>query len=349
MKKILPRQLWFFALHITFLYLGVGCRWQDSMQPEPDLKSTAALSGKGGNTPVSQHGSLKVVGQRIVNKSNQPVQLRGMSLFWSQWAFEFWNPSVIKTLAQDWQATVIRAAMGINEENSGYMFNKNVEKQRVKTVVNAAINEGIYVIIDWHDHHADKRQSEAIAFFSEMAETYGHYPHVLFEIFNEPVGVDWKTIKSYAEPVIKAIRAKGSQNIIIVGTPNWSQDVDVAAQDPLPFPNIAYTLHFYAASHKQTLRDKAEKAMNLGAALFVTEWGTCDYTGNGSLDLSESQNWLNFMDRHQISWAHWSLHNKPEAASALKRTSPRKTEGRWLEEDLTESGKFIKAAMNKKH
>ncbi len=303
-----------------------------------------ALQPKQGS-PVERHGALRVAGNKIVDKNNNPVQLKGMSLFWSQWAPEFWNSGVIATLANDWQSTVVRAAMGVNEQGSGYLFNKNDEKNKVKSVVESAIREGIYVIIDWHDHNAESRSEDAVAFFSEMAELYGKHPNVIFEIYNEPLGIQWKTIKSYAIPVINAIRAKGARNLIIVGTPMWSQDVDIAAEDPLKFENIAYTLHFYAASHRQELRDKAVKALNKGIALFVTEWGTCDFSGNGYIDLGESRKWIEFMDQHQISWANWSLHDKKESASAIKETSPRKTQGGWGEGDLTESGKFIRNAI----
>src|SRR5690606_41644798 len=54
---------------------------------------------------------------------------------------------------------------------------------------------------------------------------------------------------------------RSPDNLIIVGTPTWSQDVDVASNDPITgYSNIAYTLHFYAGTHGQFLRDKASTA-----------------------------------------------------------------------------------------
>jgi endoglucanase len=114
------------------------------------------------------------------------------------------------------------------------------------------------VIIDWHKEHrveAPTNETEAVAFFTQMATTYGAYPNVIFEIYNEPNGPQWPAVKAYAEIVIGAIRKTGSTNLIVVGTPSWSRDVDIAAVDPITdFKNIAYTLHFYAGSHRQCHR-----------------------------------------------------------------------------------------------
>lgn len=146
--------------------------------------------------------------------------------------------------------------MGV-DDGGGYLQDAASNKARVKTVVDAAIANDMYVIIDWHTHHAEQFQSQSIAFFQEMARTYGNDPHVIFEIYNEPLQISWSgTIKPYANAVISAIRAISPNNLIIVGTPWWSQNVDEASRDPITsFKNIAYTIHFYAGSHGQSLRE----------------------------------------------------------------------------------------------
>jgi endoglucanase len=200
------------------------------------------------------------------------------------------------------------------------------------------------VIIDWHDHHAQDHLAPAREFFTRMAKRYGASPAVLFEIYNEPMGADWPTVKAYAETIIAAIRAENARNLIIVGTPKWSQDVDVAAQSPLAADGgVAYTLHFYAATHKQWLRNKAEIALAAGLPLFVTEWGSCEANGSGVLDAAETATWLDFLNRHQISWANWALHDKAETSSALVPGTG--TKGPWPSEALTASGKLVKAAI----
>jgi endoglucanase len=261
-----------------------------------------------------------------------------MSLFWSHWSSQFWNKNVIATLKNDWKSTVVRAAMGVEE--GGYLTNPQAEKDRVKLVVEQAVSLGMYVIIDWHDHNADLHPESAVAFFSEMAGFYANTPNVIFEVFNEPVNQSWDQVKSYSETVIAAIRAKGAKNLVIVGSPMWSQRVDQAADNPIRASNVAYTLHFYAATHKQDLRDKAIYALNKGLALFVTEFGVCDASGNGAIDLAETDIWMAFMDKYKISWANWSVNDKAESASALKPGA--NVNGGWAAADLTVSGDYIK-------
>ena len=294
-------------------------------------------------SPVDQHGMLSVNGNKILDKSNNPVSLVGMSLFWSNtnWGGEeFYTEEVVDWLIEDWNITVIRAAMGV-DENGGYLSDES-NKDRVKKIVDKAIQEGIYVIIDWHSHHAHDYEQEAIDFFGEMAEAYGDYPNVIYEIYNEPMQISWaNTIKPYAESVISAIRAIDPDNLIIVGNSTWSQDVDIVSQNPIEDQiNIAYTLHFYAATHGQNLRDKAKVALDNGIALFVTEWGTVSANGDGAIDEAETSAWMDFLCEHAIGHCNWALNDKPEGASVLKEgASPL---GGWSINDLTTSGILVK-------
>merc|ERR1719410_1381219 len=293
-------------------------------------------------SPVECHGKLRVQGNKIVDKNGQPVQFKGMSYFWSQWQGQYWNAGTVGFLADNWGATLVRAAMGVDQ--GGYLSNPGGEKAKVMAVVDAAIARGIYVIIDWHDHHAEDHVQEAKTFFTEMAQRYGQYPNVIFETFNEPLQVDWSgVIKPYHDQLVPLIRSYAPDSIIVLGTKTWSQDVDEASYNPVQGSNLAYTLHFYAATHKQELRDKARTALNRGIALFVTEWGTCDASGDGNLDLSSSGTWLSFLNQHHISHANWAVSDKVEAASALRPGAS--TGGGWGDQDLTPSGSWIRAKL----
>ena len=305
-------------------------------------------------TPVDTHGQLSVKGNKIVDKNGDVVVLRGMSLFWSQAAEgrDFYNADVVNWLAEDWHANIIRIAMGVEGDwgpgAEAYLTNPEVHKQRVKTVVDAAIAKGIYVIIDWHDHNADKHQAQAIAFFEEMARLYGDKPNIIYETFNEPTSQSWSTVKRYSEAVIGAIRKHDSKNIIVVGTPKWSSEVDVASQDPIRgYENLAYSFHFYAsdAHHHQEYRQKADAALNNGVAVFVTEWGNSDASGDGALKRSNMDTFMNWMQERQLSWCNWSIVSKGESSAALKAGSFDKdgnfvhsasTQGGWSENDLSE-------------
>ncbi len=292
---------------------------------------------------VSTHGRLQVSGNRIVGAAHgRPVSLAGVSFGWSQWeAARFYNAGTVNWLKQDWNAQVVRAALGVHEEPGSYLQKPAANLKRVTAVIDAAIAADLYVIIDWHDHHAENHVDLAATFFSDMAKRYGRHPHVIYEIYNEPLAISWADkIKPYAEKVIAAIRAHDPDNLIVVGTPHWSQDVDIAAADPIRDPNVAYTLHFYAGTHKASLRAKAVKALNRGAALFVTEWGTCNADGKGPVDEKSTREWLAFMREHQLSHCNWAIYDKRETASIIAPRSSAK--GHWKESDLTPSGKFAR-------
>lgn len=290
---------------------------------------------------VKTHGRLHVKGNAIVGHDGQPVSLAGVSFGWSQWeARPYYNAEVVNWVKQDWNATIVRAALGVHP--TGYLAHPETEKARVCKVIDAAIAADLYVIIDWHDHHADQHPELAVAFFQEMARKYGRHPHIIYEIFNEPInGLTWaRDVKPYAEKVIAAIRAIDPENLIVVGTPNWSQDVEIAAADPIKAHNIAYTLHFYAGTHKQSLRDKAAQALDAGAPLFVTEWGTCDASGAGGFDVASTAEWMAFMRERKLSHCNWAIYDKTETAAIIVPGAS--TSGGWTDRDLTESGRLAR-------
>lgn len=288
---------------------------------------------------VSHFGKLQVQGTHLVDKNGNVVVLRGMSLFWSQWGPQFFNEECIKWLRDDWKCTVIRAPLAV--DHGGYLENPAEELQKIYRVVDACINLGIYVVVDWHDHEAEDHLEQAKTFFRTIANKYGDHPNIIYEIFNEPLNESWSdVIKPYSEAVITEIRNIDPDNIIVVGTPNWSQDVDAAAKDPLEFENIAYSLHFYTGTHRQSLRNKAIYAINNGLPLFVTEWGLSQADASGDIDYIETSMWMNFVNEYQLSWCNWSLTDKDETSSALKPGSD--VTGGWENIDLTPSGLFIR-------
>jgi endoglucanase len=294
-------------------------------------------------TPVEQHGRLSVDGPKIVDSTGSPVQLRGMSMFWSMWMPKYWNARAVKWMADDWKISLIRAAVGV-ENAGGWLLDTTSNATRLHEVVQAAVDNGIYVVIDWHDHTASQHPEEARAFFERAARRYGHLPNVIYEIWNEPVKVSWgDTVKPYAESIIASIRDIDPDNLILVGTPNWCQDVDSAAADPIKATNVAYTLHFYSGTHKTSYRDRARKAVAAGLPLFVSEWGTSKSSGTGTLDFVETNKWLGFLDSNHISWANWSVADKEETSAALKPNASRY--GGWSTDVLSESGNWVRALL----
>lgn len=325
-----------FILLVAFatLFAQSGCTSPAASVANPPAPAAPGI--------VSEHGRLQVAGNRIVGAHGRPISLAGVSFGWSQWeAARFYNAGTVNWLKQDWNASIVRAALGLHHEPGSYLQKPAANRARVTAVVDAAIAADLYVLIDWHDHHAEDRTDLAVAFFTDMAKRYGHLPNVIYEIYNEPLVISWPDkIKPYAEKVIAAIRAHDPDNLIIVGTPRWSQDVDVAAADPIKDPNLAYTLHFYAGTHKNSLRAKAEKALALGAALMVTEWGTCNADGKGPVDEASVREWMDFIRRHELSHCNWGIYDKRETASIVRPRAPAK--GGWKDSDLTPSGKLAR-------
>jgi endoglucanase len=291
------------------------------------------------STIVQRFGALKTVGNRVVDQNGNPVVLRGMSLYWSQWKGQFYNASCVQWLRDDWKCSVVRASMAV--ESGGYLTNSLAENMKVKSVIDACIALGIYVIVDWHDHHAQWHTTQSIAFFEGIARQYHDKPNIIYEIYNEPLQVSWAdSVKPYADSVVRHIRAIDSNNLIVVGSPTWSQDVDIAANNPLAYNNIAYSLHFYAATHKQELRNKAAAALNKGVPLFVTEFGTTPASGNGIIDSAETDLWMQFMSANNISWCNWSLSDASETSAALKPGSS--GTGGWPISNISISGLWVR-------
>ncbi|MGY5764600.1 glycoside hydrolase family 5 protein [Brachybacterium sp. DNPG3] len=302
------------------------------------LSPAAPARAAGCSDPVSHYGKMVVSGNRINgSRTGKPVMVKGSSMFWSNWSAKWWTAGTIDTLVDSYKAEVVRAAYGI--QTSGQPYSTS-DEALIRTVVNAAIARGIYVIIDWHAHEAFNDPSAAIDFFSRMAQEFGGYDNVVFEIFNEPEQVSWSTVKAYAEQVIPAIRAH-SDNLIVVGTPTWSQDVDHAAADRITsHSNIAYTLHFYAGSHGSALRAKADAALASGIALFVTEMGFVDASGDGAIDYESTNEWLDWMNVNLISWANWAVNDKEEGASIFTGSGGNTAAGTFLQDILVASAPY---------
>ncbi|HSG34593.1 MAG TPA: glycoside hydrolase family 5 protein, partial [Sphingomonadaceae bacterium] len=289
-------------------------------------------------SPVAKHGKLSILGNRIVGEHGEPVTLRGMSLFWSQWAPQYYTGETIDWLVKDWKITAVRAAIAAEGNDSARQHFER-EFAKASRVIDAAVRNGIYVIVDWHAHRSYPDQAEE--FLTAIARRYGHLPNLIYEPFNEPLrdDVDWtRDVKPYHERVVGAIRAIDPDNLVIVGSPSWSQDVDIAAQDPLAFANIGYTLHYYAATHKQDLRDKGQAALDAGLALLITEFGVVEATGNGPIDHESSQAWWDWAEANNIGWLAWSTGDRDETSATLKPGTP---PAGWSEDDLTESGKLL--------
>ncbi|MBP5695331.1 MAG: glycoside hydrolase family 5 protein [Treponema sp.] len=328
--------------------------------PEPAVVSKPAPSAKGSSlpkatqgspkvtqgTPFANHGKLHVTGTSLCDSKNQPYQLYGMSTHGLSWFPEYVSKESFTSLRDDWNTNCVRLVL-YPGDYMGYCNGGN--KEELKRVVYKGIEEatalGMYVIVDWHIHNdnPNKYKAEAKKFLDEVSKKYANYGNVLYEICNEPVNSDWNSqIKPYAEEIIPVIRKNAPDAIIIVGTNTWSQDVDKAAANPITkYKNIMYTFHFYANTHTDSFRSKVEGAIKAGLPIFITEFGTCDASGNGGYNESQSKLWFNLIKKYNLSHMNWSLCNKAETASAISASCQKKSD--WTDGDLSESGRLIRS------
>lgn len=293
----------------------------------------------------STAGALCVKGTQLTDSKGNPVQLRGISTHGLSWFPQYVNQDLFHELRNGWKANVMRLAM-YTAENGGYCTdgNKDKLKQLVKDGVQYATNADMYVMIDWHvlrDEDPNRNKDEAKKFFEEMSKEYAGADNVIYEICNEPNGAtSWADVKAYALEIIPIIRANDKDALIIVGTPTWSQDVDKAAGDPITeYDNIMYSLHFYATTHTDWLRDRMNQALDSGLPIFVSEFGTCDASGNGAFDEYQSNEWIKALDARSVSYVTWNLSNKNETSSIFSAGCT-KTSG-FTTEDLSQNGKWI--------
>ena len=325
-------------------------------QPLPEEEAAAPSGAPAGETPSpaavndgrarpSSCGQLRVADGKLCAESGEPVMLRGVSVNGLVTSESFLNEELFRELAEDDGVNLFRLAMytyGVGSVGYCTGGDKERHKQDIAKGVELAANHDMYVLIDGHvlsDGDPNTYLDEALLFFAEMAETYAGRNNVLYEICNEPNGVDWPAVKRYAEQVIPVIRERDPDSVIIVGNPDWSKDLASVAADPLDFDNVLYTLHFYAATHGQDLRDLVRQVSQAGLPVFVSEFGITASNGGFPRDPERADAWIELLEEEKISYCLWAFSNAPEPCSVL-RFNVLKHSG-FEEADYTETGLWL--------
>lgn len=343
-------------------YSGDGLKMAASAPEKTDSNETSgggkntesAATEKKNNTnvpgeiPFETHGKLSVKGTDIVDMNGDKYQLKGVSTHGITWFPDYVNKEAFETLRDDWGANLIRLAM-YTDTGDSYGYCSGGDKDEILALVDkgvsAATELGMYVIVDWHilsDSDPNNHIDDAKEFFDKVSKEYAAQENVIYEICNEPNGgTQWSSVKSYAETIIPVIRANDKDALIIVGTPNWSQDVDIASQDSITgYDNIMYAVHFYAATHKDDLRNKVKTALDNGLPVFVSEFSLCDASGNGGIDYDSSDEWFELINENNLSYSSWSLCNKNETSALIKSDST--ATGSFSDGDLSDTGKYVR-------
>ena len=349
------------ALALALALILVGCGGsQDTgsetpttpvQQQSADAKANESAEAlEEDHTPIarpSTNGALHVEGTSLVDEHGSMVVLRGVSTHGLAWFPAYVNQDMFEQLAS-WGANAVRLAL-YTEEYGGWCAggDRAALRQLVLDGVRFARKADLYVIVDWHtlsDNDPTTHQDEAIAFFKDISSELGDDPHVIYEVCNEPNGAtSWASVRNYAEAVIPVIRDNAPHALCLVGTPEWCQRPDEAAADPLSISNVMYTVHFYAATHKQDLRDRTEDALKTGLPVFVSEFGICDASGNGAIDEGEANEWMALLDRLGISRMMWNLSNKDESSAMVKNACTKTSD--LADDDLSQAGLWLKTML----
>lgn len=315
------------------------------------LSGCAGNTVKDGRTRPSNSGELQVLNGKLCSEDGQPVMLRGISTQSILISETLLNEQMFKEMSHDDGMNVIRLAMytyGVGI--TGYCTNGDKERHKkdIFDAVEQAKKNDMYAIIDWHilgDGDPNIYIDESKLFFDEMSQKYKDYNNVLYEICNEPNGVEWPAVKSYAEQIIPIIRKNDPDSVIIVGNPDWSKDLESVAEDPLDFENIMYTFHFYASTHKEEFRDVVKTVSQAGLPVFVTEYSVTAASGGLPRDIESADEWINLLEEENISYCLWALAKVPEACSIIKNNVT-KLNG-FERDDYTPTGVWLMDTLQK--
>ena len=303
---------------------------------------TPSFAAVGFTARPSTNGKLHVVGTELHDEHGKMVVLKGASTHGLTWFPKYVNNGLFKQLSAEWNTNLIRLAMYSDDYVHGDR-KKNLEILRKG--VEYAIANDMYVIVDWHilkDNNPNENLAEAIDFFNQMAKEYANVPNVIFEICNEPNGdCTWDDIKEYASLVVPVIRRHKPDALILIGTPNYSREIQFPAKDPVNFDNVMYSFHFYVSSHKDDFRKKLRDVVRQGTPIFISESGLSEESGDGKIDFESAKLWYALLDSLHLSYTVWSLSNKEEESAMIKDDS-RAVES-LTDDDLTLSGQFARA------
>jgi endoglucanase len=343
-------------LCLSLLFATVVVGLTSPVSATPDRETPAASTSSSTLTAglEAEHGQLEVCGVRLCGETGTPVQLTGMSTHGLQWYADCAGTTAFEALAGDWGADVVRLSTYVQE--GGYETSPERFTELVGQLIEEATAQGLYVIVDWHiltpgDPWANLENARR--FFTDIAQRYGDQDNLLYEIANEPNGVSWDAIASYAEELIPTIRAIDPETPVIVGTRGYSSlgisegaDETEVVQRPVRADNVLYSFHFYAASHGDTYLSALARASQ-AVPMFVTEFGTQTFTGDGPDDFAMSARYLALMRERSISWTNWNFSDDERSGAVFwpgtcpggpfAGTARLKPAGEWIREQLRAS------------
>lgn len=283
-----------------------------------------------------------VNGKTVYQHNKERMELKGMSLFWSIWGKHMWTKPILSKLAQEWSCNVVRLPIGYDHDSyEGYLGESGFAEELKLAIqtIGHAVELGLYVILDIHNHYACSiDQEKTIQFLERVSSEYPNSENLLYELCNEPLDCSWSEVKEYSIRAIDRIRKNSPDAVCIVGLLDWGKDLNTAYMDPVPRENVLYAFHFYSGSHRESLSGELESYLRKGFPVIISECGVSQYDGNGDPDFNSFDKWLKILSRYGVSWCGWSINDKEETSSSFV-IGYKDMEDEF---QLTDTGKFFR-------
>ena len=195
-----------------------------SLPASANLTSAVAISMSGS---ITSSMALHVVGNKVENINNNPIQLRGIN--YQSFILSTYGRSQLFNFSQ-WQADgfkMIRLTLTaeyIVQDTGGYI-------QNLQSFIMTAASYGMYVeLCLWRSNSSIMGASDGpfpnsifptqlsfIQFWNTtMFQDFGSYPNVLFQFWNEPYQVNELVWYQTSGMIITSLRAEGYTNPLIV-------------------------------------------------------------------------------------------------------------------------------------
>lgn len=319
---------------------------------------------------VFASGVLTVQGNQLL-ADGKPVTLRGVAVGDPILARQGRPLSDYERIAKQWHANVVRISL---HPSVWEKMPHDAVLDALQREVDAALGDGMYVIIDWHtigwpdewyepiepdwtDDPKDLYNSNfelAKSFWDAVSTRFGKDGRIVFELWNELVRTkkeedeevppEWEQAKPFFAELVKVVRAH-SQNVVLATGNDWDYDLRCIREDLLPGVNIAYAWHIYAGTDEN---DEAEWAKHLdelqkAAPVLVTEWGFQEHTTEAFKGSAKSygekfvRDFLEARHLHSTAWC-WHPDWTPVMLKADWKTPT--SMGRFVMAYLADPGKM---------
>ena len=258
---------------------------------------------------------LTAKGTQILNADGEQVVLKGVMVPESRSLYEEkkFNEDFYKDVFAKGGNAIRVPISPVEYKNDDYYMWRYLDR-----IVTWAGENDNYVILDWDytgnpidgsgDEMPDLDENPldySAEFWKNIADYFKNTPNVIFEIYNEPVGMSDSEWKRCAESLIGVIRDAGAKQLIIVGSPDYCYDLGWLDELGVKNDNTAFSVHVYP---DKVFWQKFLSGYETSYPLIVTEWGYADddvEVKNEKLKGTRNVFGIKFtryLEKHDIGW-----------------------------------------------